>query len=95
MTRIARAVIVKIPIKIYESLQLVAYVAEFFLVKTLLGLLLVRRQRNLSGFYIMITPNNFRSFLPGHGPFAGIKNIKLNEMFYLTYSIFFDEHDKL
>ena len=32
----------------------------------------------------------FRSFLPGYGPFTGIKNIKFDKMLYLI-----DKHDKL
>ena len=29
------------------------------------------------------------------GPFAGIKNIKFNEILDVAYSTFFDNHDKL
>ena len=39
--------------------------------------------------------DHFRSFLPGYGPLAGIKNIKLNTILYVTYSSLIDKHDKL
>ena len=39
--------------------------------------------------------DHFRSFLPGYGHFTGIKNIKLNDILYLTYSTLFDKHDML
>ena len=39
--------------------------------------------------------SHFRSFLPGYGPFAGIKYIKMNKIVYVTYSTLFEKHDKL
>ena len=42
-----------------------------------------------------VKSDNFRSFLPGCGPFTGIQSIKMNKMLCGTYSTLFDKHDKL
>ena len=39
--------------------------------------------------------DHFRSFLPGVRSIAGIKNIKLNEMLYVTHITFLDKYDKI
>ena len=43
--------------------------------------------------YIKI--DNFQLFLLGYGLFIAIKNINLNKIVYVTYSILFDKYDKL
>ena len=44
--------------------------------------------------YYKLTIDCFRLFIPGYGPFTGIKNIKLNKMLFVTYITLFDKYDR-